>query len=425
MKRLIYTLLLLLASPVVLVRLWWRGRHEAGYRKHIAERFGRYSQPGLENCIWIHAVSVGEVRAAAPLLTALKLRYPKRAILLTCMTVTGRATAQSLFAEDATICYLPYDFPWTLRRLLVRFKPSILLVMETEIWFNLVHVCAEARVPALLVNARLSERSREGYAKWAFVRTLVGEALGKLNHVAAQSKADAERLASLGATNIEITGNMKFDVTVDQERVSLGETWNKSVASTRKVLLAASTREGEEALLLAAYQRAFDAQAWRHVLLVIVPRHPARFDEVAALIEASGLSYRRRSETSSPENMNADVWLGDSMGEMFAYYAMCDLAFVGGSLVPAGGQNLIEPCVLGKPVLMGPSTFNFAEVSAAAVEAGAMQILQDADEVMAAAKRLLADAAERKIIGEKALTFAAAHRGATQKTMALIAPLLR
>lgn len=425
MTRYLYTFLLALACPLVLARLWRRGRREPGYRRHIGERFGAYSQAPLENCLWIHAVSVGEVRAAAPLFAELRARYPKRSLLITCMTVTGRATAEELFGGQATICYLPYDFSWALQRLLARFQPAILLVMETEIWFNLIHVCAAAQVPALLVNARLSGRSRARYRRWALVRRLAQQTLPKFAHVATQSTADAERFATLGEARITVTGNMKFDVSIDDERVSLGRSWRQLLTSDRRVLLAASTRDGEEKLLLAAYLNAFDVAARQQTLLVIVPRHPARFDDVAAEISAHGLSCARRSVQLDGPGVTAEVWLGDSMGEMFAYYALCDVAFVGGSLVPAGGHNLIEACALGKPVLMGPSTFNFTDVSAAAVEAGALRVVESADAMMAEARSMLTNLAERMRMGENALTFATAHKGATQKTLALIAPLVR
>jgi 3-deoxy-D-manno-octulosonic-acid transferase len=425
MMRWLYTALLVLLTPIVLARLWWRGRHEPGYRQYVAERFGYYKIPALQNCIWIHAVSVGEVRAAAPLIAGLRAKYPKRSILLTCMTVTGRATAVSLFGEFASICYLPYDFPWALKRLFARFQPSVLLVMETEIWFNLLHTCAEAKVPALLVNARLSARSQMGYAKWAPVRALVGDALKKFSTISAQSPNDAARFRELGAVDVHVSGNMKFDATIDDELVKLGERWKAQYARNRRVLLAASTRDGEEALLLAAYQAIFDDDARRHHLLVIVPRHPARFDDVAAQIAAAGLSSVRRSAITAEMATHHDVLLGDSMGEMFAYYAMCDLAFVGGSLVDAGGQNLIEACALGKPVLMGPSTFNFADVSAAAVEAEVLRIYANANDVMTNARILLQDADACAQIAKRAQLFAAAHRGATQKTMALIASILK
>jgi 3-deoxy-D-manno-octulosonic-acid transferase len=433
MMRTFYTIVLWLAVPLVLVRLWWRGREEPGYRKHLAERFGYFTQLPLEGSIWIHAVSVGEIRAAAPLVAELKSQFPSRPILLTCMTVTGRATAASLFGELVTVAYLPYDFPHALRHLLTRFRPAVLLVMETEIWFNLMQVCANAKVPTLLVNARLSARSRDGYAKWAPVRTLVQEALMSFKHIAAQSDGDATRIKELGATRVEVIGNMKFDVTIDNERVQLGEQWrsvllNSRDASGRRVLLAASTRVGEEILLLDAFVRVFGDDGRVRPLLVIVPRHPARFDEVAAHIEARGLSYMRRSALTAEAvaaHQRIDVLLGDSMGEMFAYYAMCDLAFVGGSLVDAGGQNLIEACALGKPVLMGPSTYNFAEVSIAAVDAGALRIYATAEDVMSNARVLLSDAKACAEIGARAQGFAAAHRGATQKTLALVSPLIK
>ncbi len=426
MLRFFYTFLLLAATPLILLRLWLRGRREPGYRQHIGERFGDFTQAKLHDAIWIHAVSLGETRAAAPLVAALRERFPQRPILITCMTVTGRATAIELYASFATIAYLPYDFPWASRQLIQRFDPRILLIMETEIWPNLIASCRDAGIPALLVNARLSERSRAGYARFAPVRALLREAVQDLQ-VSAQSSEDAQRLTSLGASNVVVTGNMKFDIEPSQEQIALGMTWKKALAennSPRKVLLAASTREGEEKLIIDAYKNHFDEVARRRTLLVIVPRHPQRFDAVHAQIMSVGLRVQRRS-MSTQIALETEVWLGDSMNEMFAYLALCEITFIGGSLVPVGGQNLIEPCAMGKPVLMGPSDFNFADAAKQAEAAGAVIRVSDANHLAITAQELLDDSGRTVIMSERAMAFAAHHRGATDKTIDLVTNLLK
>ncbi len=421
--RAAYSLLLTLALPLIALRLWWRGRLQPGYRQHIGERFGRFptaaAQGAAQGAIWIHAVSVGETRAAKPLIDALKTRYPGRPLLLTCMTPAGRQTARELFGDSVTIAFLPYDlFGWQ-SRFIRHYRPALLLVMETEIWPNLFAACAAARLPALLVNARLSARSLARYQRFAPVAALAREALQSLHAISAQSKDDAERLTALGARNVTVNGNLKFDLSVDPHALERGNAWRKDVSRPR-VLLLASTREGEEATLLEAYQRAFSSSQCAGILLVVVPRHPQRFEDVRLQLTASGLRVGRRSQ-SSPQD--CDIWLGDSMGEMAAYFAMCDLAIVGGSFANLGGQNFIEACALGKAVVLGPHTFNFAEATVLAKQEGAILQCVDAGSALAAARDLLNDDARRKQMGEAGLRFASAHKGATQKTMELIAPL--
>jgi 3-deoxy-D-manno-octulosonic-acid transferase len=426
MLRFFYTLLLLAATPLILLRLWLRGTREPGYRQNIGERFGDFTQTKLRDAIWIHAVSLGETRAAAPLVAALRARYPQHPILITCMTATGRATATELYGSFATIAYLPYDFPWASHQLIQHFAPRVLLIMETEIWPNLLASCRDAGIPALLVNARLSERSRAGYARFAPTRALIHEALQSLQ-IAAQSSEDAQRLTSLGAANVLVTGNMKFDIEPSQEQITLGIKWRNALAennSSRKVLLAASTREGEEAIIIHAYKTHFDDAARRRTLLIIVPRHPQRFDEVSAQIVGTGLRVQRRSMNTQIAT-DTEVWLGDSMNEMFAYLAMCDVAFIGGSLVPVGGHNLIEPCTIGKPVLMGPSTFNFADAAMQAEASGAMIRVTDANHLAIMARELLDDNERTVIMSQRALAFAAQHRGATDRTINLVTNLLK
>jgi 3-deoxy-D-manno-octulosonic-acid transferase len=413
--RLGYRLLLWLLLPWVLFHLWWRGRRQPAYRENIAERFGWYPGQAQRPVIWLHAVSVGETRAAEPLVRALAERYPGHELLLTQMTPTGREAAQQLFGGMATIAYLPYDYPGAVARFLEHFKPRLGILMETEIWFHLVRSCADLGIPLVLANARLSERSARGYA---LVAPLARAALASLAAVSAQTRDDAKRLQRLGAREVEVTGNLKFDVAVAPQLLVLGAQLRQWIGR-RPVLLAASTRQGEEELVLDAFSR----MRLEGLLLLLVPRHPQRFDEVAALLRKRNLSYLRRSEQRAlpPE---CRVLLGDSMGEMPAYYAACDLAFIGGSLLPYGGQNLIEACAVGRPLLFGRHMYNFAEASRLAVAAGAAIEVADAAMLAEQAQALLADRAILARMSQAALAFNRAHQGATACNLAICERLL-
>ncbi|MGE5027480.1 MAG: lipid IV(A) 3-deoxy-D-manno-octulosonic acid transferase, partial [Betaproteobacteria bacterium] len=387
MMRRLYTLLLYLLLPYILFHLVWRSRRQPEYLRHLGERFGFYPTALAGPLIWLHAVSVGETRAAVPLIAQLEACYPHHRILLTHMTPTGRETGRQLFGERVLQCYLPYDFPFAVRRFLAHFRPQLGLLMETEIWFNLVEAGRSAGLPLLLVNARMSEKSARRYGWFA---SLSRASLQSLSAVAAQTGTDAERLRRLGAPEVQVTGNLKFDMPVPQGAVDLGKALRQRCGEARPVFLAASTREGEEALIL----QVLDSIGIPGLLTVIVPRHPQRFDAVADLLRQRGLEFQRRSEWGfaglgglSPGSPNPSVaaetrvLLGDSMGEMFAYYTACDIAFIGGSLLPLGGQNLIEAAALGKPILIGPHTFNFAEATEHAVQAGAARRVANADEL--------------------------------------------
>ncbi len=421
--RLLYSVAGHLALPLVLLRLWWRGRREAGYRAHVAERFGQYAQPASSGqTIWIHAVSVGETRAAEPLVDACLQAWPERRILLTHMTPTGRATGATLFAghgERVQQCYLPYDIGWIVARFLRHFRPGLCVLMETEVWPNLLHQCARYQVPVALVNARLSSRSlRRGQA----LQSLMGSAARKISLVAAQTEEDARRIRTLGVDHVSVVGSVKFDVVVPAGMQTLAASMRAGMLAPH-VLLCASTREGEETMVLDAWT----AAPLENVLLVIVPRHPQRFDDVARLIEQRGLRVIRRSTPVAQRaaaNGSGVVYLGDSMGEMFAYYGACDVAFVGGSLLPLGGQNLIEPCAMGKPVLVGPHTFNFADITESAIGAGAARRCSDAPAVLEQARRIFADPSQQQEMGQRALAFARQHRGATARTLELLRPLV-
>jgi 3-deoxy-D-manno-octulosonic-acid transferase len=410
-----YTLLLWAMWPLVIARLWWRGRREPGYRRHVAERFGRYRVRPRKPVIWLHAVSVGETRGAEPLVRLLAARHPECEMVLTQMTPTGRQTAERLFGGMATLVYLPYDYPFAVRRFLRHFQPRLGLLMETEIWFNLIHLCARSRVPLMLANARMSEKSAHSYEVAA---TLTRFALGELSAVAAQSAADAARLEGLGARAVEVTGNLKFDVMPPVEASALAAAFRRRYGS-RKVLLAASTREGEEELLLDA----LDNRPLEDALVVIVPRHPQRFDEVAKLMQRRAIAFVRRSDATPIAN-DCGYVLGDSLGEMAAYYASSDLALIGGSLLPYGAQNLIEACVAGVPVLIGPSTYNFAQAADEALACGAALRVADATQAVAEARRLLKDETARAGMSAAGLAFCAAHRGAAERIAAICERLL-
>lgn len=417
MRRFVYTLALLALLPFTLLYLLWRARRQPAYRKHWDERFG-FGKPLATGrpLIWIHAISVGETRAAQPLISALRRRYPDHAILLTHMTPTGRETGCELFGDGVEQRYLPYDFPFAVAAFLNRAQPRVGILMETEIWPNLIRAARSRDIPMLLVNARLSPKSARRYAR---VGGLTRDALQGLSAVGAQSDADAQALVTLGARHVEVTGNMKFDVEPPQSAISAGNALRQSFGA-RPAWVAASTREGEEELLL----HALSLLEAKSALLILVPRHPQRFDEVAVMIERAGLVYQRRS-AKQPIAASTRILLGDSMGELNMYYAACDIAFVGGSLKPFGGQNLIEPCALGKPVLFGPYTYNFATAAEAALASGAALRVRDAGTLMSELDRLFRDANERVRMGAAALQFASLHRGATNKTLALVEPLLR
>ncbi|MBC7802878.1 MAG: 3-deoxy-D-manno-octulosonic acid transferase [Candidatus Parcubacteria bacterium] len=406
--RLLYTWVLRVATPFILVRLWWRGRSEPFYRRRIGERFGRYrEQPSRHPLIWVHAVSVGEARASAALVRGLALANPGHDVLLTCMTAAGRETLRELHGESVRIAWLPYDYPGAACRFLEHFRPRLGVLVETEIWPNLLAACRGYGLPVLLANARMSEKSARSYLRW---EALARPAFAALAAVGAQSELDAQRLRALGARRVEVSGNLKFDSEPDEAKRAEGRTWRARVA--RPVLLLASTREGEEAMLLAALPD-WDGE----LLVVIVPRHPRRFEEVAAL------SQSRRSRDRAP-GAGERVHLGDTMGEMDFYYAAADVAVIGGSFAPRGGQNLIEACAAGIPVVLGPSMFNFTEATRLALEAGAAVQAGDAAGAIREALRLLANAGDREKMGAAGKRLCEAHRGATQRQLRLCDELL-
>jgi 3-deoxy-D-manno-octulosonic-acid transferase len=424
--------------PLVLLRLWWRGRKDPGYRQAIAERFGfgLHLRPGA---IWIHAVSVGETRAAQPLIEA--YLQEGKSILLTCMTPNGRRTGAAIFADAITQgrlqqVYLPYDLCWSVERFLKAAKPTLGLFMETEAWPTIVFRAAEIKLPIYLINARLSERSARRVARFGNAGRSLFQAFAG---ILAQTELDAGRYRALGVRHCEAVGNLKFDVVLDPILVEHGLAWHAHLEkNNRRMVCAASTREGEEAIILEAWQAVLQMHADQsnlistpQPLLCIVPRHPERFTEVAELIQASGLTVLRRSEinlgTADLHKLvdpTAAVVLGDSMGEMPLYYSASDLVVMGGSLMPLGGQNLIEACAAGCPVLLGAHTFNFQQASEDAIDCGAAIRVDGSGSLSTALASamncILQDKQQRQAMGESALRYAANYRGATTRIMAAL-----
>lgn len=411
-RRSVYTLVWYLATPLIRRYLKKRARKAPAYLQHWDERFGRQFPAKVTQPIWIHAVSVGETRAALPLVSVIRQHWPDAPILMTQMTPTGRATAQELY-PDAEVCYLPYDYPQAVQTFLSTYQPRFGVLMETELWPNTIHFAREQGVPLFLANARLSQKSLNGYRR---IRGLISEALLNFTGIAAQTRQDAERLQQLAACDAQVCGNTKYDFEPPADKLALGKSFRQAIPHPF-VLVCASTREGEEALLIEAW-KARQAELAK-VLLVVVPRHPERFAGVAESVQQAGLTVQRRSE-GLPVRDTTQVWLGDSMGELFAYYAAADLAFIGGSLLPLGGQNLIEPASIGVPVLFGPHMFNFADASAKALESGAACQVQSAADMVDAAIELLKDAEKRQQMSADAREFTALHRGASLRIVELI-----
>ncbi|WHZ12836.1 MAG: 3-deoxy-D-manno-octulosonic acid transferase [Burkholderiaceae bacterium] len=426
----LYSLLMWLAQPLLRAKLARRGAAEPGYLQAVDERFGRYSVPAEGGFVWLHAVSLGETRAAAILLRQLRERLPGMRLLLTHGTATGRAEGAQLLRPGDVQVWQPWDTPGVVRRFLAHFRPRIGVLLETEVWPNLAAVCREQQVPLVLANARLSEKSLKRALRLAW---LARPAYRSLAAVWAQTEIGAARLRRLGAPVQAVLGNLKFDATPDAAQLATGRRWR--VKTARPIVLLASSRDGEEAQLLEiiqAFQRAtHDGSAVSatesiadQVQWLIVPRHPQRFDAVAALIERHGFSLSRRSDWGGDAPTPAAVWLGDSLGEMALYYALADVALLGGSFEPLGGQNLIEAAACGCPVLMGPSTFNFAQAARLAEEAGAALRVGTMAQAVETALVLIEDEPRRSDMAERGLRFAAQNRGAAAKTAAAVAALL-
>ena len=412
-----YSLLLRLLTPAYLARLWWRGAREPLYRSAWHERLGYFRGVALPGRLWVHAVSLGETRAAAPLIDALRHSRPGLKLLLTHGTATGREAGRALLQDGDVQAWLPYDTPGAVRRFLRRHRPAVGVLMETEVWPNLLIAARESGVPMVLANARLSEKS---LAKGRRVQALLRPTLGALTATLAQTEADARRLRLSGVPAVQVSGNLKFDMTPNPGLLARGQAWREALA--RPVVLAAVTREGEEAGLLAAWA----GLPVPRPLLLLVPRHPQRFDEVAALAAGAFPIALRRSVWTGlppPSAAQADVWIGDSIGEMPLYYGMADAALLGGSFAPLGGQNLIEAAACGCPLVMGPHTFNFATAAELSIAAGAAERAADFADGVARAVAMAVDPRRQQRV-QAALQFAAEHRGAAERVAEQVGALL-
>jgi 3-deoxy-D-manno-octulosonic-acid transferase len=421
MNRTLYTLILHLALPFIFLRLSWRAWRAPAYGRRIGERFAVGLPPFRAGGIWIHAVSLGESIAAAPLIRELLARHPELPITVTCMTPTGSERIQALFGERIQHCYLPYDLPWACARFLDRLQPKLAVIMETELWPNHIHACHGRGIPVALANARLSERSARGYARFA---GLTAPMLGELDLIAAQTEVEAERFRQLGArpTCVEVTGSIKFDLSVDaalpQRAAELRDRWG---AARRPAWIAASTHAGEDEVMLQAHRQLLGEHP--EALLILVPRHPERFDQVFELCRREGFATVRRSTEEVP-GAEVQVLLGDTLGELLFLYALADLAFVGGSLIANGGHNLLEPAALGKPLLSGPHLFNFLEIAAQLRGAGDLLEVEDAAQLHAALRMLFADPAQAQQRAAAGLAVMRANQGALARLLGGLERLL-
>ena len=415
-QRFFYTLTLYLLTPLVLYRLAARGIKYHGYFARWRERFGFFPDPGIEGSIWIHAVSLGEVNAAVPLIEALMRRYRDSPFVITTVTPTGSARVLQLFGDRVFHVYLPYDLTTAVRRFLDRVRPRLAVIMETEIWPNLFFTCSDRNISIVVANARLSEKSLRGY--WP-IQPLVRRAIRCASFIAAQSQSDGERLHSLGAPTerLAVVGNLKFDMSVPDDIVRHGRDFRAATGADRPVWIAASTHEGEELVVLKAHAEVL--RRFPDALLLIAPRHPERFKALATSCRAFGFRTATRSEDGHADR-HKQCFVIDSMGELLGFYAAADVAFVGGSLVPVGGHNLLEPAALARPVIVGPHTFNFAEVTEGLIKSGAVMRIPDADALGPAVVRLLSRDIERRTMGEAAHRVMERERGAVERTMSIV-----
>jgi 3-deoxy-D-manno-octulosonic-acid transferase len=423
--RFVYSLVLYFSVPFVLVKLLWRGRLNHDYWYRWPERFGWFSAPSLKDPIWVHAVSVGEVQAALPLVRQLLARYPNRSIVVTTTTPTGSARVQAELDDSVFHVYLPYDLPGAVERFLDRIDPKCLLVMETEIWPNLFYQSRQINIPIVVANARLSQSSRAGYQR---LKKLTQATLNQVSLIAAQGAADAENFESLGAPakHVHITGSIKFDLDIPATVLEAGKELRQSFGGgssgkQRPVWIAASTHEGEDEKILQAF--AMVRETIPDALLILVPRHPERFSTVTALCKRQGFTVVRRSENKDCD-ARTQVFVGDTLGELLVFYAASDVAFVGGSLVSTGGHNVLEPAALGLPVVTGPHMFNFAEISKAMLEAGALQQVENTEQLAAAVSDLITHPETRQAMGEHGKKLVAENRGSLDRLLELVHPYI-
>lgn len=410
MLQIIYSQLIRLALPFILLRLWWQGRQAPELRINWQQRLG-FVPRSSGTVVWVHAVSVGETIAAAPMVRRLLERNPDITILMTAMTDTGLTQAMNMFGSQVKYAYAPYDTPGSIRRFLNRTNPRILVIMETEIWPNMIRQSRSRQVPVFLINARLSERSARGYER---VKSLVSPIMRSISWVAAQAEKDAERFRRIGvaASKVSVTGSVKFDVDIP-EAVRKTSFQLKASLSDRPVWIAGSTHEGEEAQILAAHRQILASHP--SALLIIVPRHPERFESVAEKVLQQSFSLARRSRGDGL--VGAEVYLGDTMGELMMLYGASDAAFVGGSLIERGGHNPLEPAGWGIPVISGPNVFNFETIYQRLVDDRGVVIVSGADELFQHLSTLFDDVDERRASGQRALSVVNKNRGALDKVV--------
>lgn len=403
--RILYSVLLYLITPLVILRLLWRSIALPGYRQRIGERFGLVPPPARPIRVWVHAVSVGETMAALPLIRTLVEQHGEGSIWVSSTTPTGSQRVQQELGDTVRHSFAPYDLPGSVARFVQRVRPDKVIVMETELWPNLFAELAKARIPLLIANARLSPRSFKGYSR---VPEFARSVLRSVSTVAAQSDADAERFKQLGANKVVMTGNIKFDFEPPQAQLEVGQQMRQQLVGDRPAWAAVSTHEGEESAALAAHEKVL--LQFPDALLLIVPRHPQRFDAVARQIRDSGLSFSRR--TQMPETFHDSVLLGDSLGEMWRYLSLVDLAFVGGSLVKVGGHNVLEPAALELPVLFGPHMHNFVAARELLLDADAARETASGDELATTVIELLSSVDLREKMGRAGRACVVSNRGA-------------
>ncbi len=417
-SRYLYIVILYLLSPIIVLRLLYRALKAPAYASRWRERFGFTSVRGAQDIIWLHAVSVGETLAAIPLVKSLQKSHPTHRLLVTCMTPTGSERIITAFGSTVDHSYAPYDMPDAVARFLNRVKPCVLIIMETELWPNTITACAQRNIPVILANARLSEKSARGYGK---VSALVRPMLQLMSAVVAQHSDDGTRFTDLGLPPevLTVSGNIKFDLDLDSSiqllAKQLSQDWKRD--DKRPVLLAASTHRGEDELILQAFAK-IKAALSQAPLLVLVPRHPERFQQVAELCKDAGFLLARRSVADS--TIEADILLGDTMGELMAFFGACEIAFVGGSLVPSGGHNMIEPAAWGVPILTGPHLFNFAEASRLLIEGNAMIVCDSPKNLADHCIELFENQQRRSEMGRAAHQIAEANRGALAQLLAVV-----
>ncbi len=425
MSRFFYSLLLYLISPLAMVRLYLRSRKSPEYWQRKAERFGFFNlPPSTKPVIWVHSVSMGETIASGPLVKQLQKIYPDHRILITTMTPTGSAQVQKIHGDSVDHVYASYDLPGAIKRFLDKVKPVMAIVIDTELWPNTIAACHKRRIPVLIVNARLSERSARGYGRFSL---LTRPMLEQIDMVAAQNDETARRFLELGLPEKQLsnTGSIKFDLDVSPEVIAAGkalrEKWQQGMGSDIRIFVAASTHEGEDQQILDAFKTILrDAPEMR---LLLVPRHPERFDSVHQLIHDNQLSVVRHSLGTQPQE-TPRVILGDTMGEMMKLFAASDIAYVGGSLVPTGGHNMLEPAALNLPVLSGPHVFNFEEISDSLVKAGGLKIVNNSEELAQETIRLVQNKNEYEVMSHHAGEFVRDNRGALKKTLMLVDKLM-